>query len=106
MSGLLVILKNKFQQCQEKHAKGHQVLEVIVLHKHHLHSTRECRQHHPATRLSVSCLIVTYVKRTYNERIVNSRLYVFSVLGRKFIYNARIVLHIFAADLRGNGLLI
>lgn len=61
MSGLLVILKNKFQQCQEKHAKGHQVLEVIVLHKHHLHSTRECRQHHPATRLSVSCLIVTYV---------------------------------------------
>lgn len=50
--------------------------------------------------------IVTYVKRTYNERIVNSRLYVFLVLGRKFIYNARIVLHIFAADLRGSGLLI
>ena len=50
--------------------------------------------------------IVTYVKRAYNERIVNSRLYVFSVLGRKFICNARIFLHTFAADLCGNGLLI
>lgn len=41
MSGLLVILKNKCQQRQNEYAKGHQVLKVVVLHRHHLHSVGE-----------------------------------------------------------------
>ena len=52
MSRLSAVLKDKSQQCQNEHAKSHQVFEIIVPHRHHLDSLREFRQFHPATRLS------------------------------------------------------
>ena len=38
MSGLFVKLKYKCQQRQKKYAKGHEVFEIVIFHKHHLHS--------------------------------------------------------------------
>ena len=48
MSRLSAVLKDKSQQCQNEHAKSHQVFEIIVPHRHHLDSLREFRQCHPA----------------------------------------------------------
>ena len=48
MSRLSAVLKDKSQQCQNEHAKSHQVFEIIVSHRHHLDSLREFRQCHPA----------------------------------------------------------
>ena len=41
MSGLFVKLKYKCQQRQNKYAKSHEVLKVVLFHKHHLHSIKE-----------------------------------------------------------------
>ena len=38
ISGLFTKHKNKIKQCQNERAKGHEVLKVVVLHKHHLDS--------------------------------------------------------------------
>ena len=58
MSRLSAVLKDKSQQCQNEHAKSHQVFEIIVLHRHHLDSLREFRQCHPATRSSRKYFII------------------------------------------------
>ena len=47
MSRLSAVLKDKSQQCQNEHAKSHQVFEIIAPHRHHLDSLREFRQRHP-----------------------------------------------------------
>lgn len=49
MPRLFAILKNKSQQCQNEHTKGHKVFKIVVLHRHHLASLREFRQCHPAS---------------------------------------------------------
>lgn len=47
MSRLSAVLKDKSQQCQNEHAKSHQVFGTIVPHRHHLDSLREFQQCHP-----------------------------------------------------------
>lgn len=57
MSRLSAVLKDKSQQCQNEHAKSHQVLEIIVPHRHHLDSLREFRQCHPVN----GCLKIYFI---------------------------------------------
>ena len=40
MSRLSAVLKDKSQQCQNEHAKSHQILEIkrFLVHQHHPHS--------------------------------------------------------------------
>lgn len=71
MSRLSAVLKDKSQQCQNEHAKSHQVFEIIVPHRHHLDSLREFRQCHPVN----GCL------KTYNEQAVK-----FAVVCFLFIF--------------------
>lgn len=69
MSRLSAVLKDKSQQCQNEHAKSHQVFEIIVPHRHHLDSLREFRQCHPRKRLFQNIFYHCKTK-TYNEQAV------------------------------------
>ena len=55
MSRLSAVLKDKSQQCQNEHAKGHKVFEIkmisIVVHQHHPPFYVRIEVSHPATRL-------------------------------------------------------
>lgn len=80
MSRLSAVLKDKSQQCQNEHAKSHQVFEIIVPHRHHLDSLREFRQCHPVN----ACLKIYFIivkQKTYNEQAVK-----FAVVCFLFIF--------------------
>ena len=91
MSRLSAVLKDKSQQCQNEHAKSHQVFEIIVLHRHHLDSLREFRQCHPATRSSRKYFIIRKqnIQRTSCE-VCRCMFFIFSISLLSYVPAMRI----------------